>query len=131
MAEDFNVKFTEKYYTPDPSYRSNSWIGDYQKAYDEFRKDPEGFWDKIAHELHWFSPFTKVREWNYPYARWFVDGKTNITFNCLDRHVMNSRRNKVALIWKGEDDTERIYTYRLLLREVMRVANGLKKLGVS
>ncbi len=110
---------------------TTDWIGDYQKAYDEFRKDPEGFWDKIAHELHWFSPYTKVRDWNYPYARWFVDGKTNITFNCLDRHVMNSRRNKVALIWKGEDDTERIYTYRQLLREVMRVANGLKKLGVS
>jgi acetyl-CoA synthetase len=131
MAEDFNVKLTEKYYTPDPSYWQNSWIGDYQTAYDEFRKDPDAFWDRIARELHWFSPYTTVKEWNYPYARWFIDGKTNITFNCLDRHVLNSRRNKVALIWKGEDDTERIYTYRMLLREVMRVANGLKKLGVE
>jgi acetyl-CoA synthetase len=131
MAEDFNVKFTEKYYTPDPSYRQNSWIGDYLKVYDEFRKDPEAFWDRIARELHWFSPYSKVREWNYPYARWFVDGKTNITYNCLDRNVQNARRNKVALIWKGEGDAERIYTYRQLLREVMRVANGLKKLGVT
>jgi acetyl-CoA synthetase len=131
MAEDFNVRLTEKYYTPDPSYRQNSWLGDYQKAYDEFRKDPETFWDRIAHELHWFSPYTKVKEWNYPYARWFIDGKTNITYNCLDRHVQNARRNKVALIWKGEDDTERIYTYRQLLREVIRVANGLKRLGVE
>ncbi|RPI39655.1 MAG: acetate--CoA ligase [Methanoregulaceae archaeon] len=131
MAEDFNVRLTEKYYTPDPSYRQNSWIGDYQKAYDEFQKDPEAFWDRIAHELHWFSPYTKVREWNYPYARWFVDGKTNITYNCLDRNMENGRRNKVALIWKGEGDTERIYTYRQLLREVMRVANGLKNLGVT
>jgi acetyl-CoA synthetase len=79
-----------------------------------------------------------VKEWNYPYARWFVGGKTNITYNYLDRHVQNSRRNKVALIWKGEvgsgkgeDDNEQIYTYRQLLREVMRVANGLKKLGVE
>ena len=62
--------------------------------------------------------------------RWFVDGKTNITHNCLYRHVIDGRRNKVALIWKGEDDTERIYTYRQLYREVMRVANGLKKIGV-
>ncbi len=131
MAEDFNVKLTEKCYTPDPSYKQNSWIGDYQKAYDEFRQNPEQFWDKVARELHWFSPYTGVREWKYPYARWFVDGKTNITYNCLDRHVMNARRNKVALIWKGEDDTERIYTYRQLLREVNRVANGLKRLGVS
>ena len=131
MTGNFDVKLTEKNYTPDPSYKQNSWIGDYQTAYDEFRKDPDGFWDKIAHELDWFSPYTKVKEWNYPYARWFVDGKTNITHNCLDRHVIDGRRNKVALIWKGEDDTERIYTYRQLYREVMRVANGLKKLGVG
>jgi acetyl-CoA synthetase len=131
MAEQFNVRLTEKYYTPDPSYRQNSWIGDYQKAYDEFQKDPDAFWDQIAQELHWFSPYSKVKEWNYPYARWFVDGKTNITYNCLDRNVQNGRRNKVALIWKGEGDTERVYTYRQLLREVMRVANGLKKLGVE
>jgi acetyl-CoA synthetase len=138
MAENFNVRLTEKYYTPDPSYRQNSWIGNYQKAYEEFLNNPDAFWDRIAKELHWFSPYAKVREWNYPYARWFVDGKMNITCNCLDRHVQNSRRNKVALIWKGEehsgkaeDDNERIYTYRQLLREVMRVANGLKKLGVE
>ena len=130
MAEDFDVKLSEKYYAPDPSYRQNSWLGDYQKAYDEFRNDPEGFWDKAARELHWFTPYAKVKEWNYPYARWFLGGKTNITYNCLDRHVMSARKNKVALIWKGEDDSERIYTYRQLYREVMKVANGLKKLGV-
>ncbi len=131
MTENFDVKLTEKNYTPDPSFKKNSWIGDYETAYNEFRKDPDRFWDKIAHELDWFSPYTKVKEWNYPYARWFVDGKTNITHNCLDRHVIDGRRNKVALIWKGEDDTERIFTYRQLYREVMRVANGLKKLGVG
>jgi acetyl-CoA synthetase len=131
MAEVFNVKLTDKYYLPDPSYRQNSLIGDYQKAYDDFQKDPEAFWDRIARELHWFSPYEKVREWNYPYARWFTGGKMNITYNCLDRHVQNGRRNKVALIWKGEDDTERIFTFRQLLREVNRVANGLKDLGVT
>jgi acetyl-CoA synthetase len=131
MADDFNVKLTDKNYLPDPSYRENSWLGDYTKAYEAFRKDPDAFWDGIARELHWFSPYRGVREWNYPYARWFLDGKTNITYNCLDRHVQNARRNKVALIWRGEDDTERIYTYRQLFREVMRLANGLKKLGVS
>jgi len=131
MAEDFDVKLTEKQYTPDPLYRQNSWLGDYSEAYKEFERDPDAFWDKIARELHWFSPYSKVKEWNFPYAHWFIGGKTNITYNCLDRHVLNARRNKVALIWRGEDDTERIYTYRQLFREVMRVANGLKKLGVT
>jgi acetyl-CoA synthetase len=131
MAEDFDVKFTDRHYTPDPSYRQNSWLGDYQKAYEEFTRDPDAFWDRIASELHWFTPYTQVKEWNFPYARWFLNGKTNITYNCLDRHVLNARRNKVALIWRGEDDTERIYTYRQLFREVMRVANGLKNLGVT
>ena len=74
----------------------------------------------------------KVKEWNYPHAKWFVNGKTNITYNCLDRHVLGERRNKVALIWKGESaDEERVFTYRQLYREVMRFANGLKKLGVA
>jgi acetyl-CoA synthetase len=131
MAEDFDVRFTEKHYTPDPSYQQNSWLGDYAKAYEDFLKDPDAFWDKIARELHWFSPYSKVKEWNYPHARWFLNGKTNITYNCLDRHVLNARRNKVALIWRGEDDTERIYTYRQLFREVNKVANGLKNLGVG
>jgi len=131
MAEKFDVRLSEKYYSPDPSLRQNSWLGDYQTAYNEFRRDPDAFWDRVARELHWFSPYSKVKEWNYPYARWFLNGKTNITYNCLDRHVLNARRNKVALIWRGEDDTERIFTYRQLYREVMRVANGLRKLGVE
>jgi len=121
-----------KYFTPDPSYRHNSWIGDYGWAYNEFLKDPEKFWDNIAKKLHWFTPYDKVCEWNYPYAKWFVNGKTNITYNCLDRHVLGKNRNKVALIWRGETETEdRVYTYRQLMREVQRFANGLKKLGVE
>ncbi|MFA6331602.1 MAG: acetate--CoA ligase [Methanoregula sp.] len=131
MTEDFDVILSEKCYTPDHSCRQNSWLGDYHKAYDEFLKDPDGFWDRAAKELHWFKPYTKVKEWKYPYARWFIGGKTNITYNCLDRHVMSSRKNKVALIWRGEDDAERIYTYRQLYREVLKVANGLKRLGVG
>mgnify|MGYP001404474565 CR=1 FL=1 len=119
------------YFTPDPSCRVHSWMGDYTWTYNEFVKDPDKFWDNIAKKLHWFSPYDKVCEWNYPYAKWFVNGKTNITYNCLDRHVLGDRRNKVALIWKGDHfDEERVYTYRQLYREVQRFANGLKKLGV-
>ena len=130
--EESADKHGAKYYTPDPSYRQNSWLGDYTWAYNEFLKDPEAFWANIARKLHWFSVWDKVCEWNFPYAKWFVNGKTNITYNCLDRHVLGERRNKVALIWKGEtDEEERVFTYRQLYREVNRFANGLKALGVN
>jgi len=88
MAEKFNVTMSSKIYQPDPSCRKNSWTGDYTAAYTRFLKDPDAFWDAIARELHWFTPYTRVREWNYPFARWFSGGKMNITYNCLDRHVM-------------------------------------------
>ncbi len=131
MAEKFDVKIENKCYSPDPTNKEQSWIGDYTKAYQNFLKDPDAFWDSVAKEIDWFSPYERVKEWNFPYARWFLNGKTNITHNCLDRHVMNGRRNKVALIWKGEDEEERIYTYRQLHRDVMRFANGLKSLGAG
>ncbi len=131
MEESAQSRQEPKYYTPNPSYREKSWMGDYNWTYNEFLKDPEQFWDRIARKLHWFSEWDKVKEWNYPHAKWFVNGKTNITYNCLDRHVLGERRNKVALIWKGESaEDERVFTYRQLYREVMRFANGLKKLGV-
>ena len=106
MAEKFDVKMTDKYYMPDPSYKENSWVGDYTAAYERFLADPDGFWDAIAQELHWFEPYSKIKEWNFPHGRWFLGGKTNITFNCLDRHVLNGRRNKVALIWRGEEGAD-------------------------
>ena len=81
--------------------------------------------------LTWIRPWDQVCEWKYPYARWFVNAKLNITANCLDRHVAGDRRNKVALIWRGEGEKERVYTYQRLLGEVCRFANGLKKLGVK
>jgi acetyl-CoA synthetase len=133
MAEKFDVKLVEeaKYYSPPPEYKEKAYVRDYEKTYQQFLKDPEKFWDGIARELHWFAPWKKVLDWNYPYAKWFVDGKMNITYNCLDRHVFNHRKNKVAFIWRGEDGEERIYTYFKLYKETMRFANGLKRLGVG
>ena len=132
MAENFNVRLNEaKYYTPEASCREQSWIGDYTRAYQAFLADPDGFWDSAARELEWFQPWDQVREWEYPHARWFVNAKLNITHNCLDRHAHSQRRNKVALMWRGEtEDEERILTYRQLLQEVCRFANGLSRLGV-
>lgn len=133
MAESFNVPLVddEKYYFPDQSYKQNAWTKDYPTAYSEFLADPEAFWEKQAEELKWIKKWDKVLEWKYPYAKWFVNAKCNITSNCLDRHVNNHRRNKVALIWRGEEGEERIFTYKKLYQEVCRFANGLKKLGVA
>ena len=133
MTEDFDVRLVGdvKSYTPDPQYRKNAWMSDYQKTYADFLKNPEKFWEKKAKELDWIKPWDKVLEWNYPYAKWFTNAKLNISANCLDRHVNNSRRNKVALIWKGEEGRERIFTYQKLLSQVARFANGLKKIGVK
>ncbi|PKG33078.1 acetate--CoA ligase [Methanoregula sp.] len=133
MTEDFDVRLVEdvKSYTPDPQYRKRAWMGDYQKEYDAFLANPDAFWEKMAKELDWIKPWDKVKEWNYPYAKWFTNARLNISANCLDRHVNDTRRNKVALIWKGEEGRERIFTYQKLLSQVARFANALKKIGVK
>ncbi|HUU75916.1 MAG TPA: acetate--CoA ligase [Methanoregulaceae archaeon] len=131
MDDKKYMKAETRSYFPDRSYKENSWAGDYHSMYQEFLENPLAFWDSIARELEWHTPYTGIREWNYPHARWFLNGKTNITYNCLDRHVQNGRRNKVALIWKGEDGKEHICTYSQLSREVNRLANGLKSIGVK
>jgi acetyl-CoA synthetase len=96
--------------------------------------DMEGFWGEIAKELHWFEPWDKVyKEEKYPFFKWFVGGKTNISYNCLDYQVFKKNRgNKAALIWEsGETGETRILTYGELLREVERFAAALKALGVE
>ncbi|GAB6066329.1 acetate--CoA ligase [Aquifex pyrophilus] len=133
MAEEKSevlLKVKEKYYPP-KEIVERAWIKDYEKVYEESIKDREGFWAKVAEELHWFKKWDKVLEWNFPYAKWFVGAKTNITYNCLDRHVKNGKRNKVAYIYVDENDNERKITYGELLELVNRIANGLKSLGVK
>jgi acetyl-CoA synthetase len=132
MPETFDVKLEKKTYRPDPTYLEGSSMGDWETAYGRFMDDPEGFWAGIAGELEWFRKWDRVKEWKHPYARWFTGAKLNITHNCLDRHAAGDRRNKVALIWRGEEEgTERMYTYRQLHRMVMRFANALKKMGIK
>jgi len=133
MTENFSVKLEEaRYYNPEVRCREQPWIGNYNQAYQAFLADPDGFWDTIARDLEWFQPWDRVKEWDYPYARWFLNGKLNITHNCLDRHAHNQRRNKVAIMWRGETESEeQIYTYRQLFQAVCRFANGLKSLGVG
>src|SRR5262249_46036026 len=81
--------------------------------------------------LHWFRKWKKVLQWNPPFAKWFVGGTLNISYNCLDRHLTGWRKNKAALIWEGEPGESRTLTYQQLHREVCRFANVLKSLGVE
>ena len=104
---------------------------DYEALYQQALDDPEGFWAGMAKELDWFKPWEKVLEWNPPFAKWFVGARTNIAYNCLDRHLTTARKNKAAIIWEGEPGDERILTYQGLHREVCKFANVLKQIGVN
>jgi acetyl-CoA synthetase len=104
---------------------------EYEELYAEAAADPEAFWAKQAEDLHWFRKWDTVLEWNEPFAKWFVGGKINIAYNCLDRHLETSRRNKAAIIWEGETGEIKTITYLQLHQEVSRFANVLKSLGVE
>lgn len=104
----------------------------YQQLYDRAAADPESFWEELAEkELHWFQKWDTVLDWQPPVAKWFVGGKLNISYNCLDRHLTTWRKNKAALIWEGEPGDSRTLTYAQLHREVCQMANVLKQLGAQ
>lgn len=119
-----------KTFPPPTDFKNKAWVTDpdiYQKA----KKDYEGFWENFAKELDWFQKWDQVLEWNPPWAKWFINGKLNVCYNCLDRHLDTHRRNKAALIWEGEPGDRKIFTYYDLYREVSKFANVLKDLGVT
>src|SRR5436853_441202 len=125
-----NLLRVDRVVYPTPETKSRSYIQDYESEYRRSIADPEAFWDKVARELDWFTPCQRVLDWKYPWAKWFVVATCNISYNCLDRHVKTWRRNKVAVIWVGEQGEERIFTYGELFRQVCRCANALKALGL-
>jgi len=125
-----SLQRTDRVVHPTSDTRAHAYIKDYETEYQQSIADPDTFWGKVAQELEWFSPWNKVLEWKYPWAKWFVGGMCNISYNCLDRHVKTWRRNKVAIMWVGEQGEERVFTYGELYRQVNRCANALKALGL-
>jgi len=99
--------------------------------YVEAKADRLAFWEKQAHALHWDKPWTQVLDWKRPFAKWFIGGKLNASYNCLDRHVIEGRGDRVAFIFEGEPGDSRTYTYAQLLVEVKKTANALIELGVK
>jgi acetyl-CoA synthetase len=129
-----NVMKEARLFPPPAEFAAKARIGSmdqYERMYREAADDLEGFWGRLAGELHWFRPYTKVLEWDPPWARWFVGGQTNAAYNCLDRHLDGPRRNKAALVWEGEPGDTRVLTYEMLHQEVSRFAGVLRGLGIG
>ena len=100
--------------------------------YDEANTDYQGFWARQAADLiDWSQEWSTICEWNLPFSKWFVEGKLNVSYNCLDRHVIAGRGDRVAFYWEGEPGDTRVVTYAELLDEVQRFSNVLKGLGVT
>ncbi|MBA3916181.1 MAG: AMP-binding protein, partial [Acidobacteriales bacterium] len=135
-AASVNIDSTlheDRSFPPSPEFSAQAHVKsveEYERMYRESIDDPDKFWAGVASELHWFKKWDKVLEWNSPWAKWFVGGQINLSYNCLDRHVQTWRKNKAALVWEGEPGEVRTLTYQQLHREVQKFANVLKVLGV-
>lgn len=121
-----------------PPRRISARAPEYEKLYRESIDHPEQFFGRIAEELHWFKKWDKVLDWQVPNAKWFVGGKTNVAYNCLDRQIDLGRGDKTAILWEGEPETAagaggevRKITYKQLRDDVSKLANGLKSIGVK
>ena len=103
----------------------------YKNVYEFSIADKERFWSAEARELYWFNLWKDVKTGSGFNSKWFVDGETNISYNCLDRHLSTEKRNKAAIIWESETGESRILTYQLLYTKVCKFSNVLKKIGVK
>jgi len=135
MPEDItSILKEDRVFNPSPDFRTHAHIKsleEYEALYKRSIDDPDGFWSEQAEKLHWFKKWDKVLEWNEPFAKWFAGAKTNLSYNCLDRHLNTWRKNKAAIIWEGEPGDSRVLTYQDLHREVCKFANVLKSLEVK
>jgi acetyl-CoA synthetase len=114
-------------YPPPPEFsrQANAKPDIYERGFDEF-------WTKEAERISWFEPWKQLYEWKPPYAKWFIGGKLNVCYNCVDRHVERGGKDRIAYFWEGEPEGDRReITFAELQRDVVRFANGLKKLGVK
>ncbi|HVT80080.1 MAG TPA: acetate--CoA ligase [Phycisphaerae bacterium] len=138
MATETNIESTlteRRLFAPPPEFTRHAAVktmAEYETLYKESLDSPDTFWPRMASELHWFKKWDKLLDWsNPPFAKWFVGGKINISYNCLDRHLTTHRKNKAAIIFEGEPGDRVVLTYAQLHREVCKFANVLKSHGVQ
>ena len=120
----------DRRFSPSEDFRTRAVVSDLE-IYERARTDRESYWVEWAEQLDWFRRWDSVLEWQPPHAKWFVGGKLNVAYNCLDRHLNSSRSNQAALIWEGEPGDTKTYTYAQLHDAVCRFSNALKNLGVT
>jgi acetyl-CoA synthetase len=130
MAEIDALLQENRKFPPSAEFRRAAIVND-PRVYENAARDHEAFWAQKANELHWFKPWKTICDWKPPHAKWFVGGKLNVSYNCIDRHIDTPRRNKAALIFEGEPGDRRTLTYWDLYIEVQKFANVMKKLGVK
>lgn len=131
MSQDVFSPAVNEWYYPSQDVIDNALIKDYEALYAEAAADIESFWDRQARKLEWYREWDAVLDRSKaPFYKWFVGGKTNIVLNALDRHMKTARKNKLALIWEGENGDKATFSYYRLNREVSRFANVLKSMGV-
>ncbi|MGN6325848.1 acetate--CoA ligase [Pseudolysinimonas sp.] len=129
MSSIDNLLHESRRFAPTPEFVANAVAG--PELYDQAARDRLGFWAEQARRLHWHDPFTETLDWNDPpFARWFGDGRLNVAYNCLDRHVEAGLGDRVAYYFEGEPGDTRTITYAELTAEVKRAANALANLGV-
>ena len=127
----------QRRFPPPPEFQARSLIKsieEYERLYQWSVSDPEGFWAKIAEEnITWQKKWEKVLDYDFsvPFVKWFIGGKLNASFNCLDRHVSTPTKDKVAIIWESDEGNSRTFTYQELYHDVNRFANVLKKKGIK
>ncbi|MGH7145924.1 MAG: acetate--CoA ligase [Planctomycetota bacterium] len=136
MAEHIsNLKEENRLFPPPAAAQKRAHVGSmdqYKKMWQESIENPDKFFGAIAEQFHWFKKWDKVSEWQAPFAKWFVGGKTNLSYNCLDRHLTGKTADKRAIVWVGEPENDtRTLTYRELHAEVCKAANAFKAIGLK
>jgi acetyl-CoA synthetase len=131
LDQELGQLLEQQIFPPPDEFRERAVYSD-PSIYDEAAADPEGFWAQQAEALHWFQKWDRVLDWsNPPFAKWFLGGKLNVSYNCLDRHIEAGLGDRVAFHWRGEEGEERDITYAALHADVQRFANVLKSRGVA
>ena len=128
----------KRVFPPDDAFSKKAHIKslkEYESIYKRSIDDPDGFWAEKAEEmLSWYKKWDKVSEWDFNNKisiKWFINGKLNVSYNCIDRHLSTWRKNKAAIIWESDDGRYRTYTYQQLYYEVNKFANVLRKKGLK
>ncbi|MCS6803125.1 MAG: acetate--CoA ligase [Chloroflexota bacterium] len=133
MSQITNVLREERVFPPPPAFQARARVKsveEYERLYRESLEQPDQFWSRVASELHWFERWQRVLDWKEPHAQWFVGGKTNLAYNCVDRHAEGPSGDTIAFLWEGEPGETRRLTYRELKTDVAKFANVLKGLGL-